>query len=487
MERQRQRRRRLAIRRLAAVVLLLLIAGLVTIAVASIRSCAERKALAARRTPPAKPIDPAQSRIDLVFAHDFRPGPEFIALDNHRVYIGEPESSRNKPQATRLAAFVFGGNEPIWQQTTELPLQQLTVAAGQIVGVPQEGPLLRYDGATGNELDAVEADSGAIQTDGRTVVASYLATGSDGKLAGRVVGYDPATGKRDWTRRTKLAGLTAGIDACCGAEPNMELNCWQGICAYRMHNVLGLLNTKGGALLRGEYAAGGHIAALQLDISKDGKQAYIVSADNDDPALFRLIRIPLDGAYPPKRLLEFRSSAPDFLLFGNAGHVLLAYKYEESKAKLVCFRKEGAQPVLTIDTDAGVTDMAHIPAAAGEFLVATCSKFSDDGEPAGRSRLLRVRLGPGDFVEAARYGRPVQWVVPFKNDCLALLRGGGLSGGGQVLRYSADSGKLKLLRRAKYELLEPLHSADQKSLLVTSYPESYARGDGGPLQALVFR
>ena len=103
--------------------------------------------------------------------------------------------------------------------------------------------------------------------------------------------------------------------------------------------------------------------------------------------------------------------------------------------------------------------MSAVP-GSGEFLVATCSKFKDD-EPTGSSKLLRLRIGRSvESQQIASYGKPVLWVVPFKRDCIALVRGGGLfNGGGQILRYNSDSGRVRLLQRAKYEVLYPQYSA----------------------------
>nr|MDQ3024768.1 hypothetical protein [bacterium] len=216
--------------------------------------------------------------------------------------------------------------------------------------------------------------------------------------------------------------------------------------------------------------------------------AYIIAADKEDHALYRLIRIPVDEDMPAKRMLEFRSNSGEFMLFGEQGNVLLGYTTEEGSAKLVCFRKDVQEPVLAVAADAGVSDMSAVPGAAGEFVVATNTKFRD-GAAIGRGKIYRVRLNEvPEALEIATYHQPVTWVVPFKRDCLVLVRGGGIvNNGGQVIRYSADSGKLKLLRRAKYPLLDPMHSADRTSLMVSSYTEGYALDKGGPLQALVFK
>jgi hypothetical protein len=502
LERKRQARRRLVLRRVAGGLLILAIAGVLTIAIASVRSCVIARNgghnLAHGKLPQPTPqpkADPAQSKISLVYAHDFRPGPQFVALDSQRVYVGanDPGTDKTLP-STLLAAFNFDGRDALWQAPAQSPLMQLGVSGGNIIGVPQgEGGLQRYDGVTGQPLAEIEASpEPEVQFDGRQVITGYKVTKDNGSAGARLTAYEPKTGERLWTTRPKLAGLLAAeMDACCGSAPQLELNCWSGVCGYRLHNVFGLLNTKGGKLLRAEYASGGHIVAAQLDRHSKSNEvrsglAYIISADESDPNLYRLIRIPLDSDLKPRRLLEFRSQNSDFLLLADGGKVLLAFHDEDGKAKLACFAKGATAPTLSLDAAAGVTDMAAVP-GSGDFLVATCERFKD-GEPLGRSQLLRVRLGETpDALKVGGYGKPVLWVVPFKRDCLALVRGGGLLGGGQILRYSADSGKLKLLRRAKYELLEPQHSADQTALLVSSYPPSYALDKGGPLQVLVFK
>jgi hypothetical protein len=499
IERKRQARRRQLIYRAAAALLVLVVAGLLTLAIAGVRSCAAHRngghSIAKGHTPQPKPVDPAQSKINLVFVHDFHPGPQFVALDSQRVYIGVNTPGKDKvPPSTQLAAFNFDSKDALWQSPAETSLMQLGISGGNIVGVPEgETGLQRYDGLSGKPLAAIEVEPGAeLRFDGREVITGYTTVRDNGSPGIRLTAYDPKSGQRLWTTRPKLSGLSAsGLQACCGSSPNAELNCWAGVCAYRMHNVVGFLNTKGGRLLRPEYNASGHILAVQIDrLARTGNahtgMAYIVSADKSDDTLFRLIRIPLDDTYKPKRLLEFRSNSSDFLLLGDAGRVLLAFADAAGKAKLACFRKDATEAALTLDVDAGVTDMSAVP-GSGDFLVATCSKFKD-GEPVGRAKLLRIRLGKtAEALQAATYGQPVQWVVPFKRDCLVLERGGGIFGGGQVIRYNSDSGRLKLLRRAKYDLLEPQNSADQTTLMVSSYPQSYLQGKGGALQVLVFK
>jgi hypothetical protein len=493
LERKRVARRRQLIYRVAAGLLVLLLAGLLTVVIASIRSCAAHRNkghnLAHGHTTPSKPVDPAQSKINLVFAHDFRPGPQFVTLDSRRVYVGATTPGKDKAlPSTLLAAFNFDGRDTLWQAPAEAPLLQLGISGGNIIGVPQgPGGLQRYDGASGQPLDEIPADPEAeVRFDGREILAGYTTVRDNGTPGVRISAWDPKSAKRLWTTRPKLAGLSTTIDACCGSAPQVELNCWSGICAYRLHNVVGLINTKGGKLLRPEYNASGHVLSVQLDNDKQNPIAYIVSGDKSDPTLFRLIRIPLDDAYKPKRLLEFHSKSSDFLLLADSGRVLLAYQDSVGKARLACFKRDSVEPALTLDTDAGVTDMAAVP-GSGDFLVATCGKFTD-GEPVGRSKLLRIRLGKAaESLQVAAYGQPVLWVVPFKRDCLALVRGGGLLGGGQVMRYNADSGKLKLLRRARYDLFDVQSSADQTALMVSSYTDGYVQGNGGPLQVLVFK
>lgn len=498
LERKRQARRRQLIYRVAAGLLVLVVAGLLTLAIAGIRSCAAHRNgghnIAKGHIPQTKPVDPAQSKINLVFARDFHPGPQFVALDSQRVYVGVNTPGKDKqPASTQLAAFNFDGKDALWQSPAETPLMQLGVSGGNIVGVPDgESGLQRYEGLTGKPLAEIDADvNPEVRFDGREVITGYTSVRDNGAPGIRITAYDPIDGQRLWTSRPKLSGLSTKIDACCGSSPHVELNCWSGVCAYRLHNVVGLLNTKGGKLLRPEYNASGHILQVQIDrLARQqdvhSAQAYIVSGDRDDPTLFRLIRIPLDSAYKPRRLLEFHSNSSEFLLLAEGGRVLLAYYDSVGKAKLAGFRKGGLEPALTIDADAGVTDIAVVP-GSGEFLVATCSKY-DDGEPVGHSRLQRIRLGKtAEALHVANYSEPVLWVLPFKRDCLVLVRGGGIFGGGQVLRYNADSARLKLLRRAKYDLLEPQNSADQTALMVSSYPESYLQGKGGPLQVLVFK
>jgi hypothetical protein len=388
----------------------------------------------------------------------------------------------------------MNGNDALWQQPAERSLQDLFVLGGNVVGVPGGSGLLRFDGLDGKPLSDIDADfeNAELQIDGSTIIAGSTVTGNSARPSGLLAAYDPLSGERRWHMTPKLSGLDGDTDACCGGAPHLELNCWPGVCAYRMHNVVGFLNTKGGKLLRPEYNASGHILYVQIDRMNRNRDrrsgmAYIISADKDDSTLFRLIRIPLDSEYKPKRLLEFHSNSDVFLPYGEGGRVLLAYNDSSGKAKLACFNKDGSQPALTLDVDAGVTDISNVP-GSGDFIVATCSAFKD-GEPVGHSRLLRVRLGQSaDSQQVASYGKPVLWLVPFKRDCLALVRGGGLlSGGGQIVRYSADSSKVRLLRRAKYDILYPQTSADQTALMVTSYPESYALQKGGPLQALVFK
>jgi hypothetical protein len=496
LERKRQVRRRTLLRRLAALLLLCIVIGLIAGVVAGIRGCALRRNVArtaesstARVSKPDSDI----ARVQLVFSHDFRPGPEFVALDDQRLYVASVSPGKDDaPDTTLLAAFGFKADDPLWQLPLEVTFAHLLVAGGNVVGVPTAGDSLqRFDGASGKHLAGIDTDpaNAAIGMDSRVVLAGYTEETGAGRPALRIAAYNAKSGQFAWSRRSKLPGLAPGMDACCGAGRSAELTCWEGLCAYQLHNVVGLLQTTGkGQLVRPEYAASGHIAAVQLDVK--GRMAYIIAADKADATLYRLIRIPIDRDFPAKRMLEFHSASGEFMLYGEQGQVLLGYTGQDGAGQLVCFRKDEQQPALKVEADAGVADISAVPGAAGEFIVATSTKFTD-GEPVGAGKVYRVRLALGGTAEAfeiGQYKQPVTWVVPFKRDCLVLVRGGGLlAGGGQVIRYSADSGKLKLLRRARYPLLDPLHSADRTALLVSSYTEDYALEKGGPLQALVFK
>jgi len=490
LERKRQVRRRQVVRRVAAGMLLVLIVLVVVLSVVGIRSCANRHAAPASQAGRPARRPPKVGKIELVFAHDFHPGPKFVALDDQRIYVGAAMPPKPKdPPSTLLAAFAFGDRDAQWQAPIQGTLGQLGLSGGAIIGVPDSGGnLLRYNGADGKGLTEVDADpsSAELAMDSRLVLLGYAQRGDNGKPAIRLLAFDAKTGKYQWRVRSRLAGFSGGNDECCGPQPKVELDCWEGLCAYRLHNVLGMVNSNGGKLVRPEFAAPGHIWALQLD--RQARTAYIIAADDKDATMCRLIRVPLDSASKPRRLLEFRTQLPaQALVYGEGGGVLLAYTSEAGKGKLVCFGKDSGTPALMLDADAGVADMSAVPGEAGVFLAATTSRFQD-GQPSGASRILRIQLGSAQpSRELAHYRQPATWVVPFKRDCLVLVQGGGFSGGGQIERYSADTGRLGLLRRAKYPLLEPLHSARETSLMISSYPESYALDQGGPLQVLVFQ
>ncbi|MDQ3023259.1 MAG: PQQ-like beta-propeller repeat protein, partial [bacterium] len=275
LERKRQSRRKLALRRLAALMLLVVVVAVVLGLVFGIRGCSQRTNQSAEvpKQRVSKP-DSEISKVQLTFAHDFRPGPRFVALDDKHLYVGALTPGKgDAPPTTLLAGFDYlrkaNQQDPVWQSPVEATFSQMLVSGGTIIAVPDSGDSMqRFHGETGKPMTVIDADpaNAQIAMNSRLVVAGYV-DDSSGRPTVRLAAYNTQSGKFAWSRRSKLTGLSSGLDACCGSQHHVELSCWESVCAYRLHNVVGLVTTTGkGKLVRPEYAASGHIAAVQLDV-----------------------------------------------------------------------------------------------------------------------------------------------------------------------------------------------------------------------------
>jgi outer membrane protein assembly factor BamB len=504
-DKKRNAQRRQFARYIAFGVLGLLVVALIFALIAGVRSCAAGRSATAPATADAQADAKAEPKADpqaaakvaapqLVYARSFKLAPWFVTVDNARLYAGESEvrgsGAERELALGSIAAYELKGSTPLWQQPLTDSFTQLGAAGGTFLALTEPSDeedvaVYGFDGALGKEKWRVAAVHGAktdLSTDGSTAVLSLNTVESDGLHDGlRLAGYNAGSGAKVWSLRPPLRALAIDeMDTCCSA-PRLDVHCWAGLLTYRLHNVVGLVNAGSGKLIK-EFPTDEHVMELQYDSS--GKVCYIITRTETD-GTYRLIRIPL-GEAPAKRILEFDSPSDQFLLLAEQGNVLLAYTGEGKKGpatKLVAFAKDESKPKLVKQFEHGTaSDMAALPSKPGEFLIALSDKYDDRGLPLGRTELHRVRLADGQVWEAARLKRPVLWMTNFKRDCVLLLRGGDID------VFNADSNRVKRLRHAKYDFLEPLQSTDKGTLLVSSYPAAYLdSGLSAPMQVLVFQ
>jgi outer membrane protein assembly factor BamB len=466
---RKARRRQLAIFSIAVFLFLVLVALIVTAAVL-LRGCVQRPGQLAPKPRPASrtALPKLAGTVNLKSVW-------FVYLDDKAVYAacdtkGRESGYPNYP-LDLLAAYPLTGGKSLWQVQLDTQVYMLTAAQGQLLCFSQylsEPPRA--------ELTAYNAADGASSWSQRIDGATHSGFCADGKVAllgyqqsdgARLCAFNIERGAKAWGMKLPLKGLQRGL-LDTEATGSFELFGAGGLSVYHFLNVVGVVQSEKGKLLR-EYAAPGFIRTTELDST--ARICYLLTSGQEANS-YAVQALPVSGG-SAVNLVRFSSpDAEGTLLLAEGGRLLVSYVDTPTAggapACMVAGYKSGHEgPLFAQRLEGGViSDISALPGAPGDYLIAVNDSVDETRLPQGAGRLLRLNGATGATQEVARLKVPVLYLVPFKQQCLVLTRGG------DIYSYDPASAMLRRFKHAAYPLLAALLSADGQRLLVYSVPEA---------------
>ncbi len=417
----------------------------------------------------------------------FQPAPWFVMMGDDRLVIagdtaGGKAGFPSMP-VNFLAGYSKGAEGPNWRRDFNGPLTSLDIAQDQIIAFRQmlsEPPGIELSGYSIEDGSqtwtfAIElAEKGHVEIAGNVVCLTYQMP--DGP---RIAGYNCETGTKAWGLRIPLDADNPGT----ALTDHVYLEALGGgYLAYYVDRFFGLLDTSTGKLVR-KYDSPGSV--IDAATSWDEAQVFLLESglsEND----YRLVTFPFrDGN--PLVVHEYQAAAGSILLCSGLYAILVFSEPaseggEAGSAFVAGFTPEPSGPKFLHKLPPGYVDEATaIPGAAGEFLLASNSGANRDGVPSGKGRLLRVKFSNQSLNEVASFNQAVNWLVPFKNQCVVLLQGG------RVISYINELDAAVSIGNLRFANLDPAMNQARDCLAVLSYQNSYAAGEsGGMLDVTVF-
>ena len=414
----------------------------------------------------------------------------FVGFDDQGVYSASDTQRRdsgypNSP-VDQLAAYPLTGGSAIWEAQLDAEVFMFNVSHGQLLCFsqfltePPRAELRTYgtlDGAQGWLQSVEQATHAGVCVDGKVAVLGYLQT--DG---GRLCAYNVERGGKVWGMKVPLKGLSRDQLANDPAA-HFELTGFGGQSVYQLQNIVGVIESETGKLVR-EYAAPGLVRQVQYD-PDSGTLYALISGSEAGACVLQAIPVPSGKAV---NLLRFTSADESgALMLAQAGQLIVSYADKPTEggapaSMLAAFNSGHSGAVFSQRIEGGiVADVAVLAGAPQEYLVAVNADMDDAGLPTGKARLLRLDTQTGTLNESEQLKRPVLYLVPFKQQCLVLLRGG------ELLCYDPRSAALRRFRRASLPLLEAWLSSDSQRLLIYAVPEKASSSQPFPeMQVMVF-
>ena len=483
----KQRRRQRAVLSAAALLGLALVC-LVILVVVGVRSCSLDIGFSNQVQ-----RDPRDPRWALeVRAHDFKLAPWLTDIGPDRIYVAQ-DTSLAEPgleglPVNLLAAYPLVGSEPTWETTVNEELDEFHFSAGRLVGYrlfradPPRIYLTVYDALTGAhdwDLEIPGVEDGGIICGGEAAILGYCM--ADGY---RLAAYNLTNQAKAWGMRLPLDGMMA-VDPALGDMGHLQLHDYDELVAYQLMNVVGIVSKGTGRRIR-EFASTGYIHDLVID---QGDQLCYLLATGNQYNTYVVQLLPVNGG-SPQDIYRFETDCPvnQILMHAGDGKLVLAYTMSSAdgagpRTKLVAFDRYSADPEITHELEGVAGDLVPVRGLSGEYLVAVNADVVPDeaGLPRGWGELWRVRLADRVVWESHHFRRPILSTIPFKEDCIVLLRGG------EVYSYLAPPDGVKRLRKARFPVLAATLSQDERHLVVFSWTEQcYNYQPGQPAQLIIY-
>lgn len=481
---RKARRRQLAIFSAAVFLALVVLALLITAAV-MLRGCLQRTS---KPAPKPKPV--ARAVLPKLAGTVNLKSVWFVYLDNKAIYAacdteGRESGYPNYP-VDLLAAYPLTGGRSLWQVQLDTQVYMLTVAQGQLLcfsqflSEPPRAELTAYSTADGTASWSQRIDGAThsgVCVDGKVALLGYQL--SDGA---RLCAYNIERGAKAWGMKLPLKGLQRGL-LDTEATGSFEMFGAGGVSVYHFLNVVGVVQSEKGKLLR-EYSAPGFIRSVELDSS--ARVCYLLTS-GQQAGSFAVQALPVSRG-SAVNLVRFSTPDPEgTLLLAEGGRLLVSYIDTPTTGgapacMIAGYRNGHDGPLFSQRLEGGViSDISALPGAPGDYLLAVNDSVDETRLPQGKGRLLRLNGATGTTEEIATLKAPVLYLVPFKQQCLVLARGGDISS------YDPASASLRRFKRAAQPLLEALLSADGQRLLVYAVPETTDSSNPfATMQVLVF-
>lgn len=441
----------------------------------------------------SRPLPPRTSR-DLRLAEeqaaiDLRPAPWFCELSDERLYVAldtqRREMSPTSYPLDSLAAYELTTEDQLWQQPIDAEFSDFYLGGDNLVGFRQyraDAPRIvvsSYSAADGTrdwEKTIDNAEGGRITADGKVVILGYQQP--DGY---RLEALNLEQQAKAWGMKVPLEGLiTQDLSTDIIAE--LEVRSWPGVAAYRLFNVVGLVATGSGARLR-EYAAHGYIHDFTLDLSSD--RCFLLLAGNQI-GTYSIQSLAIEGSGSGE-LYRFAAADDRALLVARDGILTVCYNQphaagEAATAKVVCLRAESREVVQEAEVPGILESVIALPDASGDLLLAVNRRREDNGIATGWGRLWRIPAAGGEVREAGRFRRAVLALVPFKDDCLVLLRGG------EIYSFVSATNARRRIRRTRHDILDWLSGHGGDRLAIISTTAAYLAGQPDqPMQVIIYQ
>ena len=441
----------------------------------------------------SQPLPPRTSR-DLRLAEeqaafDLRPAPWFCELSDERLYVAL-DSQRREMSPTSypldsLAAYELTTEDQLWQQPIDAEFSDFYLGGDNLVGFRQyraDSPRIvvsSYSAADGMrdwEETIDNAEGGRITADGKVVILGYQQP--DGY---RLAAYNLERHAKAWGMKVPLEGLITQ-DLSTDVIAELDVRSWPGVVAYRLFNVVGLVATGDGKRLR-EYAAHGYIHDFTLDLSSD--RCFLLLAGNQI-GTYSIQSLAIEGSGSGE-LYRFAAADDRALLIARDGILTVCYSQphdagEAAKAKVVCLDADSRAVIQEAEVPGILESVIALPDDSGDLLLAVNQRREDNGIATGWGKLWRIPAAGGEVREAGRFRRAVLALVPFKDDCLVLLRGG------EIYSFISATNARRRIRRTRHDILDWLSGHGDDRLAVISTTAEYLAGQPDqPMQVIIYQ
>ncbi|MCC7477332.1 hypothetical protein IT575_02640 [bacterium] len=429
-----------------------------------------------------------EAALDASFSEMGLAAGNLVLFNPYEAYPMKPSEKRRASQAAELppnlglmlTAYNSADGHLAWNQS-------IAGAVDASVAMDSKAVVVAYRDSTATPaaLPMGSGPAGGAPTDTTTQLASQL----------RLAAFNARTGDKAWFGQPALKSLQTDQLEQNSEGLKLEVKCWEGLTVYTCYNVAGLLHSGTGDSIA-TYTAPGYIYALAYDVTV--KTLYLLHAASR-PEVYELTAIPIGGKRTPKAatVTTFEAASDHLLLLAEGGFVAVAHQVrvaasQQQKAQavsegqlstqLLCFQSGRGNALVNHRFASGsAIDIAPVPGAAGEFMVALAASLDEQGQPRGNGTLYRARSQDGSVWEVTGRREPVVWLMPYKNECLLLYKGG------QIQRFIPESNSCLDLVRAAFDYLEPLPGRARTPAVISSYPVGYLLGKSGQqMQVLVF-